>query len=221
MSSTAGVRVVQVFTLNDLNDPNQTGVGAQPEGYDEWCTLYDRWRVVKSHIKITMASFGTTPATNSFRVVLVPLSTATPESSMADAASSVYAQQRFTSGATNPVLVMEKTMTMATLKGVSPQAVLDEINYSGATGAGPALGAWWHIYIEPSDATSTASIACFAEITYITDFYEREPLAISAEEQIKAQKGRTIFPDKALLEAYWRSQAHAGSSAMSLPSTMQ
>ncbi len=37
-----------IFRLTGLYDPNQTGVGHQPYYFDQWCTFYDRYRVLNT-----------------------------------------------------------------------------------------------------------------------------------------------------------------------------
>ncbi len=47
---------VQVYRLNSLYDPNQTGVGSQPYGRDTLATIYDRYRVRAVTIELIMVS---------------------------------------------------------------------------------------------------------------------------------------------------------------------
>lgn len=49
----AGVNGVTVYTLNGLFDPDVTGVGAQPRGFDQMMTLYDHFYVRASSISCT------------------------------------------------------------------------------------------------------------------------------------------------------------------------
>jgi len=41
---------IYTFHCNDVYDPNVTGVGHQPRGFDDWMRLYSRFRVVGSRI---------------------------------------------------------------------------------------------------------------------------------------------------------------------------
>lgn len=50
----------QIFNLNSVFDPDRTGGGHQPYGFDQIAVLYNRYRVLKTHWKVT---FG--PTTNS------------------------------------------------------------------------------------------------------------------------------------------------------------
>lgn len=45
LSSSAGVPALYQFNLNSLFDPDRTGVGHQPYGFDQIAALYDKYRV--------------------------------------------------------------------------------------------------------------------------------------------------------------------------------
>lgn len=44
------------FNLNSVFDPNRTGGGHQPYGYDQFATLYNRYRVVSCSWRVTAPS---------------------------------------------------------------------------------------------------------------------------------------------------------------------
>jgi hypothetical protein len=48
----AGAGVFRTFKLNDLFDPDFTGVGTQPVGYDQISNIYSRFRVLKVGIRV-------------------------------------------------------------------------------------------------------------------------------------------------------------------------
>lgn len=49
------------FRGNSPFDPNQTGTGAQPVGYDNLATFYEEYLVIGSKIKIDIFNLGTVP----------------------------------------------------------------------------------------------------------------------------------------------------------------
>lgn len=57
----------QIMNLNSIFDPDRTGTGHQPYGYDQMSALYNRYRVLKTkyNIKFHAESFG-------FYIVVVP-----------------------------------------------------------------------------------------------------------------------------------------------------
>jgi len=62
-SSTSGALNQQVVSMNDLNDPDTTGVGHQPLGYDQWRLFYEDYIVTEARItvQVTPAASQTTP----------------------------------------------------------------------------------------------------------------------------------------------------------------
>lgn len=40
------------FRCNGMYDPNHTGAGHQPMGFDQLCAIYDHWRVLRSRITV-------------------------------------------------------------------------------------------------------------------------------------------------------------------------
>jgi len=56
---TAAGLSVQTYRINSLYDPDETGAGVQPVGFDEIMALYYYFRVEKVRIKITVVNGGT------------------------------------------------------------------------------------------------------------------------------------------------------------------
>ncbi len=57
----AGVGAYQVFRSNSLYDPDYTGVGAQPLGFDQWSTLFGVYRVYAMRYEVTFVSVVNLP----------------------------------------------------------------------------------------------------------------------------------------------------------------
>jgi hypothetical protein len=180
--STIGAPNTQVFRHNGLFDPDVTGVGGQPEGFDEWMAFYDRYRVVSSSIKVKAASTGATSAAGSFWLVVVPLGSATVFTTLQDANGSPYAVMKYFSQG-GPPITLTQAVSVATLVGARPQAILDELTYSGTVGADPTDPTYWHVMMVSADAGTTVQTYQFIEIDYIVDFFDRNSLAISARAQ--------------------------------------
>nr|AGA18264.1 hypothetical protein [uncultured marine virus] len=59
---TGGIPAQYHFSANSLFDPNATGVGHQPRGYDELMSLYERYAVLKAKITLSFANSETNKA---------------------------------------------------------------------------------------------------------------------------------------------------------------
>lgn len=55
----AGAAVVNYFSCNGMFDPNITGTGHQPLGYDQWQALYESYQVLSAKIKVTPVNAST------------------------------------------------------------------------------------------------------------------------------------------------------------------
>jgi len=58
LAMTTGAMAVYDWSSDDLFDPNITGAGHQPYGFDQWCLFYTKFTVLKSSCKIHVASSG-------------------------------------------------------------------------------------------------------------------------------------------------------------------
>lgn len=56
----AGIAGVFIISANGLFDPNITGVGHQPRGFDQWMTMFDHYTVIGSKITVRFISVNNT-----------------------------------------------------------------------------------------------------------------------------------------------------------------
>lgn len=47
------------FNLNSIFDPNRTGTGHQPMGYDQWANFYGRYRVIRVRVQVAFVNANT------------------------------------------------------------------------------------------------------------------------------------------------------------------
>lgn len=53
ITSTAGSIGLKEFRANGIYDPDYTGVGTQPRGFDQWMAMFDHWVVLASKVNAT------------------------------------------------------------------------------------------------------------------------------------------------------------------------
>jgi hypothetical protein len=205
LTSTAGILTSTVFWGNNLFDPNFTGTGSQPEGFDQWALLYDSYTVYRSRIKVTIAATGATTSVNSFRAVLMPQTTSNLDTTIDDAAASPLAVEIFNQGSTNPARILRRSLPVCTVVGVRPEEVLDNPNYSALVTASPTEGFFWQIYLQAMDLASTVVAFAYIEIDYYVDFSGRKKHDLSAEDALRKQlECRRISSDPKLVEMAYR-----------------
>lgn len=56
----AGVPVSYHFNANSIYDPDNTGGGHQPNGFDQWSVFYNHYHVIASKISVNFQSVGAT-----------------------------------------------------------------------------------------------------------------------------------------------------------------
>lgn len=183
MTSTVGALATYVFTGNGLFDPDVTGSGLQPLGFDQWATLYQRYRSIASNIEVNLSTPGaTTNATGSFDVAVAPSNTSSVFSSFTAAASSPYAKMVSFNGNGAPGRKLKSKMDTAVFMGVPPLAVLADDTLQASVSANPTDMWYWHVCAVTSDLTSTATILMFTKVTYLVDFFVKQVLTLSVSE---------------------------------------
>ncbi len=178
MGGSAGV-IVQKFRGNDLFDPDVSGVGAQPYGFDQMMTFYSKYRVLSSKIECWFCSVGTSAGTQSFNFVVVPTATGVSFASLEDASAAPYAKWGVNQGLSNPARHVIHSMATGKMEGVPITKVRDEDTYSGSASASVTSGFDWQILTQSVDLSSALSCFLYVTISYDTEFYERVNLALS------------------------------------------
>lgn len=163
-----------VFRGNSIFDPDYTGTGQQPTGYDQLATLYTRYRVHGSKMK---AEFVTVSSTVPTQYVIVPTSNplvyATPVMSRLP-----YARRRIAATSAGQPLSTLKTY-MSTKKIFGLKTLGAETDYSAATGSNPAFDWYWHVSADSIDGASSIAFQAQITITYYVEWWNRVQLTAS------------------------------------------
>lgn len=136
--SAAGIGEVYAFRLNSLFDPNATGVGDQPVGYDQWAELFRRSVVYSASVDVEAMVTGqvNTPSV----VGMFPLIGASTVPSGISLDSQYRCTNHMRSNGTVP-LKLRGNYDFAQLCGIPKQRLFDEEGYSEVMGTGPAISA--------------------------------------------------------------------------------
>lgn len=167
-TSTLGALVLQVMRGNSLFDPDSTGSGHQPFGFDQWKTIMSYYRVLASSIRVScIAQTSTSGATESFRIIVAPrLDTS---ALVVNSASELpYAQTAL--GQLFKPVYMQQYMTTAKVWGVNPSSVTSEDDYAALITANPVAQWYWHVYFQTADAATTGAFLVDIEMCYYAQF---------------------------------------------------
>lgn len=160
---------VQVFTANGLYDPDITGTGHQPAGFDQYMALYGEYIVTGSWIKVT--------AFNSDTNVGQVLGVTFCDKSTTSADTRVYIEggnSKYFGMGTTAADGVKSITHYANIRSVSTQDIFNEDNFAGTASANPTDTHYWHIWgYAIDDGSNTSPIRCLAEIQY--EVYFRDP----------------------------------------------
>lgn len=190
MSGTAVLSVRNVFRGNSAYDPNQTGVGRQPEGYDKWCAasaLYNRCLVYGSKITVTAMNLSTSLATH---VMVIPFAkpTALGNITFSGLMTLPYARYKLiTPVGTGSGSVAKVSHYMSTGKILKKGFQFDK-DYSHPYNNNPGVDAvtpedyqwFWHV-INSADSNSNPNATFWVQLTYYCKFFERNEINDEAD----------------------------------------
>jgi len=179
ITETTGTATSYVFRGNGPFDPDLTGTGSQPAGYDQWSAFYYQQRTLGSRIKVRMISLS--QSLTFFRYCVGPVGgtvTYNNASGIDNMAVGKFVQTREVITNTKPQSVnMEKST--AVMYGKSLNAVEDDDQFASVVGAVPNNQWTWQIMMDSLDLTNTASVTVIVEIEYDVVFFVKVILGLS------------------------------------------
>ena len=164
-----------LYNMGGLYDPNHSGAGHQPFGFDQLAALYERYRVygVKYHILIQNTS-GTYPV--DVAVVLKPVTTLSTD--MQTIAEKPYTQVRSLGVTSNAKCqyLFKGYVDNPKLLGVSKERYRVDDQYSALKTANPVLSPYLHMYWREVAGTTGITLNFKVHLTYYCKFFQRVPL---------------------------------------------
>lgn len=167
----------QVFSLNCLYDPDISGGGHQPRGFDQWASFYARYRVVAVSARVTgnanqdstwnmPYNYGLIPSVSTSRFVTSDIPFEMPRS-----------KYQATTNMAAPVDI-RGTYYPWQIIGVTKERYMSDDIYASLTSACPAAPVGLHVYAEPLQAT-TATVSLSVKLTYTVVFDQRVTIGSS------------------------------------------
>lgn len=179
LSSTAGALAYQYYRGNGPNDPDHTGAGQQPTGWDQWASFYLRYRVHYSSIEVHCGSIGTSAAAQNYIIAIGPETTNGTFANIEDAmAGAYYKFKTFNINATDNNKLSSRMYTRKIL-GLDKNAVKIDDTFSALTSTQPNHEWFWGVYVQSFDQSTTAVAYIYAVLTYNIEFYDRIDLSQS------------------------------------------
>ncbi len=175
MSATgAGLATGHLFSCNGMFDPNITGTGHQPRGFDQLMVLFDHYVVIGAKCVarfLTVSDDAVLDNSLSQNVGIVMRDVNTiqvqPDDILEDRNVSWRAISNFRAG--NPVTVSRKFSPKRFL-GISHP--LSSAELKGTLNSNPSEQAYFQIFIAPVGILSAGSVTVTVDITYIAVLIE-------------------------------------------------
>jgi hypothetical protein len=171
LTGTTGALGLWVFNASSLYDPNYTGTGHQPRGFDQLMPLYDHFVVLKSKIRVSV-----TPTSNTASMMAgVSLSaTVTNQGDWDDYAEGPVCRPAaagycLTSGFIQPTM-FELHYSAKDFLGIPDPITADKLQ--GTISANPVDNAFYHIFCQDAAESATVQASVLVEIEYDVAFIE-------------------------------------------------
>lgn len=162
------------FNANGLFDPDSTGIGHQPMGFDQYMAFYQRYTVHGCKIEVSFTSFSSDTRT------FVSLRPVSATGTFLTSASPIMEQPDVTYAMIGSNVNSPSTVNLSSYMNLSKffGEKLTEDEYEGTTSGNPPTLALWDITaVEYS--VNAIQLDCLVELTYYVTLKEPRPLAQS------------------------------------------
>lgn len=168
LTSSSGVLSNYVFTGNGLFDPNATGTGHQPYGYDQLSIIYNNYRVIGAKCHVDIVNNGTQTAIQHVGCVAAK-SAVFPTLVLSTMYEKGRGKHMAMLGANSRDRF--KTTISASTKSIwAVKDIADDVKFSATTIANPTNLWYFHIFNQ-SVNTTTTGVWANVVIEYMVEYF--------------------------------------------------
>jgi len=190
LTCTSGAVATYVFRANDLFDPDYTGTGHQPMGFDQMMLSYNHFCVTHSKIKVTARNkSNTSPVTFGIRQDASPTAVTVIDRIMEFGGLVVCELDTFGTQTT----LLELNLNIAKVQGISPSALTSDSTLRGDAGNSPTEVTYWHVQCWDT-AALTSIVNCDVVLEQTAVFFEPRDLTESLQSRVKGMQPK-VTPD--------------------------
>jgi len=171
MTNVAGLGAY-TYRMNSLFDPDFTGTGHQPMGFDQWSNFYSHYQVLASKIRVHVLP----PDTNLTGFAIYPSNDITNLASYSVAREQPYAKSSWVNVGAS-ILGSMNTSYMK-IKKLEARST-DSVNFSASINANPSNVKYWHMVLQSVSGSDISDIRLDIRITYYCKFFRRNTLVAS------------------------------------------
>lgn len=167
----AGGTAVQVYSLNGLYDPDISGVGHQPMGFDQLNGLYNDYVVYGCHVELEMLSTDTTYSVVLGYSVYPGATTTSDYQTYLENPNSEWGLVNIASGADSNAFRIKKYFDIASVYGRTKQDLITEDYFKGNGAANPTDQVYLHIFGAGYSAQNPGPVATVVRLTYYVHWF--------------------------------------------------
>lgn len=163
----------KLYNLNSINDPDYTGVGHRPAGYNEWAAFYNRYRV--DHCKVRF-SVSYTSADSLICAILGNNSTTALTVANDVLESPLTRSKHYSKNAA--AISITKSYDLANINGVARSRYNSDDAYSAPFGSDPTEKLMLHTMLfDP--AGNNVVVNCSLEMELLVTLFDPKQLPVS------------------------------------------
>lgn len=172
-TTTASIANDKMYNLNSIFDPDYSSTGHQPQGYDQWSSFYNRYRVdtCKVTVSIIEASADGLVAT-----ILGSNSTVAINDTSVAAESPLSITKTFTR--TGPSVKLVKIFNLADLNGVTRTVYNSDDRYAAPFGSDPSEKLMLHTVVT-NPALNAIVVNMSIQLEYYVTLFDPVQLSLS------------------------------------------
>lgn len=172
----AGIADTYTFACNGLYDPDITGTGHQPAGFDELMAIYNKFTVVGSKITCHFQNLDTTNMQHCGVMCRHSNSTINDFRQYIENGRTKYVNL-----GPSPAGSSTKTLTFnySAKKFNTKKNIIDDPNFAGTTSANPSNLDYFMIWAAPSDGVDSGIVQLTCVIDFIAILSEPATLSLS------------------------------------------
>lgn len=159
----------QVMNLNSLFDPNSTGVGHQPYGFDQLAGIYNRYRVISTSYVVNAYN-----GSNAIRYAVLPCNQLPPINNVSEVCENSRAKFRVQLPGGSTTVIKGKAYLPALMGRTKAQYMADD-RFQAQVTAGPAELALLYITSQTlTDGTVDTQLSVTMEFT--VEWFDPNPI---------------------------------------------
>jgi len=170
-----GIPVSHVFNITNLYDPDSTGIGHQPIGFDQIMPMYDHYTVIGARARVT---FSNTDPLNAQTVLLQLKDSIALSTNMSETIENGMTRYTTLSPLGSAKDTQTLTMNFSSKKFFSRNPLASDKN-QGTISSGPNEGAFLHVTVAPLESVNSLQVNFTILIEFIAILTEPRQLAQS------------------------------------------